>query len=164
MSPRRGRTGTVLRVRFVVLAVARVRRASWEITRPAVDFSFVASSLAAWRTSSSISIVVRMHLMLSHRLVMSNPVYAFVFLLCQFFCYRTAVLLETKNSSGADTISLEEIRRHFPALARAHTHWLRHWHDRPVEITGDDEGAEKHEAAQGHPILRAKAAVDRKEH
>src|SRR5438477_3136669 len=120
MSPRRGRTGTVLRVRFVVLAVARVRRASWEITRPAVDFSFVASSLAAWRTSSSISIVVRMHLMLSHRLVMSNPVHAFVFLLCQFFCYRTAVLLETKNSSGADTISLEEIRRHFPALARAH--------------------------------------------
>src|SRR5205807_2293275 len=67
MSPRRGRTGTVLRVRFVVLAVARVRRASWEITRPAVDFSFVASSLAAWRTSSSISSVVRMHLMLSHR-------------------------------------------------------------------------------------------------
>src|SRR5438067_12031499 len=120
MSPRRGRTGTVLRVRFVVLAVARVRRASWEITRPAVDFSFVASSLAAWRTSSSISIVVRMHLMLSHRLVMSNPVYAFVFLLCQFFCYRTAVLLETKNSSGADAISLEEIRRHFPALARTH--------------------------------------------
>src|SRR5436309_15958304 len=66
MSPRRGRTGTVLRVRFVVLAVARVRRASWEITRPAVDFCLVASSLAAWRTSSSISTVVRMHLMLLH--------------------------------------------------------------------------------------------------
>src|SRR5205085_500405 len=131
MSPRRGRTGTVLRVRFVVLAVARVRRASWEITRPAVDFSFVASSLAAWRTSSSISIVVRMHLMLSHRLVMSNPVHAFVFLLCQFFCYRTAVLLETKNSSGADTISLEEIRRCFPALARTHNGFSVAYFDGP---------------------------------
>src|SRR6266480_5249885 len=68
MSPRRGRTGTVLLVRFVALAAARVRRASSEITRPAVDFSLVASSLAAWRTSSSISIVVRMHLMLLDRI------------------------------------------------------------------------------------------------
>ena len=62
---------------------------------------------------------------------MSNPVHAFVFLLCQFFCYRTAVLLETKNSSGADTISLEEIRRHFPALARAHNGYRVAYFDGP---------------------------------
>src|SRR6266480_4685687 len=123
MSPRRGRTGTVFLVRFVALAAARVRRASWEITRPAVDFSLVASSLAAWRTSSSISIVVRMHLMLLHGSGHVNRPPAFLVLFPVFFCYRTAVSLALKkmqNSSGAEMIAVEEIRRCFPALARSH--------------------------------------------
>jgi cysteine desulfurase family protein (TIGR01976 family) len=41
------------------------------------------------------------------------------------------VLLETQNSSGADTISIEDIRRHFPALARTHNGYPVAYFDGP---------------------------------
>src|SRR6476659_5594784 len=96
MSPLRGRTGTVFLVRFVALAAARVRRASSEITRPAVDFSLLASSLAAWRTSSSISIVVRMHLMLLHRIRDVNLPPAFLLFTSSFLLLSNCGVTDPK--------------------------------------------------------------------
>jgi len=61
-SPRDGSTGTPLRMRnrgFLGAEPASPRRAKLEMTRPAVDPERWASSLAACKTSSSISNVVR---------------------------------------------------------------------------------------------------------
>src|SRR5436190_9523887 len=69
-SPRLGRIGTPFLVRCLALcSPLNACRASFDKTRPAVDPSRPANSLAACRTSSSISNVVRTHLMLSHHLL-----------------------------------------------------------------------------------------------
>jgi cysteine desulfurase family protein (TIGR01976 family) len=73
--------------------------------------------------------------MLLHRTGHVNPFpRLFSFLLGHFFCYRTAMCLalkQTQNSSGTDTIAVEEIRRHFPALARIHNGYPVAYFDGP---------------------------------
>src|SRR5436190_22807731 len=75
-SPREGSSGTPPRERggFWILAAACAspRRASLDITCPAVHRSRRANSLAACKTSSSISNVVLTHLMLMHQSISVN--------------------------------------------------------------------------------------------
>jgi len=79
-SPREASNGTPPRVAEDFFGfpagAARPRRAKEEMTRPAVEPSRCASSLAACKTSSSISKVVRMHLMLMHHVITVKSVSA----------------------------------------------------------------------------------------
>src|SRR5262249_26050700 len=64
---------TALDPRAAGVGAVNALRVSSEMTAPAVFFSRRASSLAARSTSSSMSSVVRMHLMLLHHMECANP-------------------------------------------------------------------------------------------
>src|SRR5665213_459883 len=100
-SPREGSNGTPLRVLKDFFSVAvehdKPRRAKAEITCPAVPPSRCANSLAACKTSSSMSKVVLKHLMLLHQnikvkplhLALSDPYPLHFVVFCRFCLYFT---------------------------------------------------------------------------